>query len=344
MVFGKYTHTHKTIRELVNLVEDNEVNLNPSYQRDDAWNLDMRKDLIDTVLNQGLPIPGIYLVVEDFRAHPERNHPFECLDGRNRLKSLFMFMSGEFQITLDSDGVTYYYEDLDERTQDAFKSTIVPVTQLENFTQTQREECFQRLQKGKPLKPAQVIRLGGNKYPVVASVNAVREVNKDRIERFTKIKDEGDIPLMYNLFEICAGGMTPGSTSLANFEKWCFAKTNQEPRLNYPTLERQLTVVIRYISELVEQEKLKIATSTHRLYLVSDLAYVFVSRGYNSPDPKKVSRFVLDFLGSVKKRGCPNPSAGVVEYRDAIYASKSTSTRMTSDQCKIRRDILDRIL
>jgi hypothetical protein len=344
MAHGTYTHTNKTIIELINLVEDNAINLNPSYQRDDAWNCEMRKEMIDTVINKHMPIPSVYLVVEDLRTHPERDYRYECLDGRNRLKTLWMFVKGEFQVILDTDGVAYFYEDLDQRIQDTFKSTMIPVALLENYTQTQREDYFQRLQNGKPLKPAQIIRLGGDKHPVIFSVNAVRAANKERIEKFTKIKDEGDIPLIYNLAEICLGGVTVGASSLDVFKKWAQGKTN-ELGVDYPTMERQLTRVIRYISDLVDQESLtKIVSSGHRLYIVSDLAYIFVTRGYNSPDPKKVAQFVLDFLKSVKKGGCPNPMPGVIEYRDAIYNCKTTSARMRQNACMTRRVILERVL
>jgi 5-methylcytosine-specific restriction endonuclease McrA len=77
----------KPISELVNLYEDDQLNLEPGFQRQSVWSLNDRGKLIDSIL-RGYPLPAIFL----YRRQEDGFVKFDVIDGKQRLESIFMFM------------------------------------------------------------------------------------------------------------------------------------------------------------------------------------------------------------------------------------------------------------
>jgi 5-methylcytosine-specific restriction endonuclease McrA len=77
----------KPISELVNLYEDDQLNLEPGFQRQSVWSLNDRGKLIDSIL-RGYPLPAIFL----YRREESGLVKFDVIDGKQRLESIFMFM------------------------------------------------------------------------------------------------------------------------------------------------------------------------------------------------------------------------------------------------------------
>jgi hypothetical protein len=66
------------------------IKLDPDFQRHDVWSLKQKSELIESIL-MGIPLPLIY-VKEDDRG------VYIIVDGRQRLTTLFQFMSHEFPL------------------------------------------------------------------------------------------------------------------------------------------------------------------------------------------------------------------------------------------------------
>ena len=73
------------IRYFKDLIEDDDLELNPSYQRDRVWSTSDSQRLVDSVL-RGIPLPSIIL------NQRMNSHDQEIVDGKQRLTAILRFM------------------------------------------------------------------------------------------------------------------------------------------------------------------------------------------------------------------------------------------------------------
>lgn len=75
--------TDKTLTDLINLQQNGQLNLQPSFQRDSVWKPSHRRKFIQTILD-GYPIPSIFLYHDD-------SGMYHVLDGKQRLETICKF-------------------------------------------------------------------------------------------------------------------------------------------------------------------------------------------------------------------------------------------------------------
>lgn len=81
--------TDWTTETISSQIAKGNINLNPSFQRRDAWNKIKKSRLIESMII-GLPVPPIVLAEQ-----PGRKGSFVVLDGKQRLLTIMQFYSGE---------------------------------------------------------------------------------------------------------------------------------------------------------------------------------------------------------------------------------------------------------
>ena len=74
-----------TIRNFSDFAKDNDLELNPSYQRDSVWSISDSQLLIDSIL-RGIPIPSIIL------NQLEEDRKLQIVDGKQRLTAILRFI------------------------------------------------------------------------------------------------------------------------------------------------------------------------------------------------------------------------------------------------------------
>ncbi|MBN3725169.1 DUF262 domain-containing protein [Burkholderia sp. Ac-20379] len=89
-----------TIRNFSDFAKDNDLELNPSYQRDSVWSISDSQLLIDSIL-RGIPIPSIIL------NQLEEDRKLQIVDGKQRLTAILRFI-GQHPVARD------YVRSLDE--------------------------------------------------------------------------------------------------------------------------------------------------------------------------------------------------------------------------------------
>ena len=77
----------KPISEIVNLLRNDQLNLEPGFQRQSVWSDNDRRKLIDSIL-RCYPLPAIFL----YRRQKDGVVQFDVIDGKQRLESILMFM------------------------------------------------------------------------------------------------------------------------------------------------------------------------------------------------------------------------------------------------------------
>ena len=78
-----------TIETIFNQINIGNIDLNPKFQRRNAWNDDKRSKLIESII-MGYPVPEIVLA-----ENPNKKRSFIVIDGKQRLLTLAGFIDNE---------------------------------------------------------------------------------------------------------------------------------------------------------------------------------------------------------------------------------------------------------
>jgi len=134
------------------------IDTNPDYQRPPVWSLSQKRLLIDTIL-RGYDIPKIY-----WRKVGKNPDKYEVVDGQQRLRAIWDFMAGNFDLGNDPDPLNGYdlrnvkYEDpmnkngLPDELRLNFDTYSLDVIVLTDTDEEEVREMFLRLQNGTSLK------------------------------------------------------------------------------------------------------------------------------------------------------------------------------------------------
>ena len=119
----------------------------PDWQRGKVWNNAKKQKLIDSIL-RGWRLPKFYFLLTG--ASPKE---YDVLDGQQRLNAIWDFFAGELKLA--SEAATEFgadtYGGLPDEISDAFDDYEIDFDVIENATEEDQKEFFQRLQEGLPL-------------------------------------------------------------------------------------------------------------------------------------------------------------------------------------------------
>jgi 5-methylcytosine-specific restriction endonuclease McrA len=161
-----------TISNLVYLLSQNKINLNPEYQRDAVWSLSQKKLLIDSLLRD-IDIPKLY-----FRAMQNSIYEYEVVDGQQRLRAIAEYIEEKYPLDESADPVDAMsvakckYSQLPHKLTMKLQNVQLDVVVFNpQVTNDYIEDMFTRLQNGSPLNAAEKRRaLPGNMRELVSSL------------------------------------------------------------------------------------------------------------------------------------------------------------------------------
>lgn len=139
----KFHHEPKMLLKLFRM--RGKIDLSPEYQRGKVWTRDRKQLLIDTIL-KGMHVPAVYLRVLE-------NDYFECVDGQQRLSTLFDFFDDkiEFSKKYTPKYGGKKFSELPQNIKDIFEDHEIIVVQLTHSNDEEIREMFDRLQRGMAL-------------------------------------------------------------------------------------------------------------------------------------------------------------------------------------------------
>lgn len=82
-----YQADQKTVQTIIHHYENNQLNLEPGFQRSSVWTESDRSKLIDSIL-RNYPLPSIFL----YKRYEKGNLIYDVIDGKQRIESLLFFM------------------------------------------------------------------------------------------------------------------------------------------------------------------------------------------------------------------------------------------------------------
>ena len=161
------------------------INPKPQYQRTSVWSLKKKQLLIDSIL-RGYDVPKFYLRTSD---EPEYEH--EVVDGQQRLRTIWEFVEGDFELGDDSNDLPQgdltgcKYSQLPSDVLDQIDLYELNIHIIEDATDLEIRELFLRLQEGVSLNPAEKRNaMPGNMRDFVANL-----AEEHRVFPLTSIKN-----------------------------------------------------------------------------------------------------------------------------------------------------------
>ena len=173
--------THQTnLNTLFDDIRDGNINLNPDYQRDVVWNNVLRTDLINSIMD-GYYVPPVVL-----EENNETNIR-ECVDGKQRLTTLYDFFRNELKIKVNGYNKKKIYSELNKSEQKKYRNYKLPVTEISGYTDKEKRNQFQKIQN------AQTMR-GSEKMYARKDISLIKKIkdkfnNLDTLEKNLKIKN-----------------------------------------------------------------------------------------------------------------------------------------------------------
>ena len=139
----EYSLRTLTIKDLIRFIENDTLDLTPSYQREFIWSLTDQKELINTIYKK-YPLPNLFFNVLD-------NGKMEMVDGQQRSRSIYRFYKNEIKFTK---------KDLQQDLEiNEFLNYQIPVVYIEKARSEEIREFYVLInKKGKFLNNAEVQR------------------------------------------------------------------------------------------------------------------------------------------------------------------------------------------
>ncbi|MGV8942145.1 MAG: DUF262 domain-containing protein [Lysobacter sp.] len=163
----------------------------PDWQREKVWNNRKKQKLIDTIL-RGWKLPKFYFLASD-----TAKDQFEVLDGQQRLGAIWEFFDGSLKLSEESAELfgAYIYSSLPADISDAFDDYEIEFDVIENASEEDQKEFFQRLQEGLPLTSSEKLNSVHSKLRDFCQTLAKHKFFTERTSVSSK---------RYAYFDICA--------------------------------------------------------------------------------------------------------------------------------------------
>jgi uncharacterized protein with ParB-like and HNH nuclease domain len=126
--------------EIKNRIDNNQLNLNPDYQREVVWSEDKMEALIESIIH-GYYVPPIILNLV--------NGKYNCIDGKQRISSLYNFLNNKIYYSINDQELIF--DNFDEQSKQSFLNRAFQTCLYQELDYETEVEIFRRVQKGEPM-------------------------------------------------------------------------------------------------------------------------------------------------------------------------------------------------
>jgi len=312
----------------------NSIDLDPEFQRGKVWSEKKQQYFIDTILkNWG--VPKLYLAVG------QEGDDFICIDGKQKLTALFLFLSNKLRLNKKFSGSngSKLYSDLSKNEQNTIDDYKLPIEEIKDYTEKEISELFRRLQGGSPLNSGEKLM-------------AIPGDLKKRIKKFVRhpfFKKEVILPdRRYTHFTVCTQLVFLELNGIANLSMGsleAMIKGNENLdnaglaiKTSILKIKKVLDVMTKIFPEKCHYLKNR-ATIVSFYLLVSELMEKVELRGML----KKLNRFFNSFMKELNaeiSKGVKATDAQLINYQSAVTQGADKQKTIN-----LRRSILlDRLI
>ena len=267
-----FYYSQMTVQHLNYLMEKKKINTSPEYQREISWKDENKRGLIDTLLD-GFPMPSLNFCEDKLSAFQ-----YECMDGKNRLESIRLFMTNNLETTCGK-----FFQDLTDDQRQEFNNIQVNVCVFIDLSQQDRQDYFRRIQKGVILNQPELIWSEVD-HPLMQEIRLVRQELFEKITKIWRTKRYTDLQLLLNVVHMIQGkNPTLQSSGLTD---WIGKQSKSD---DYKDTSRKLRIVISALYTIVTScpsfhQKLKAP-------FTFDLAQWIINHEFRIPNCNKITEF-----------------------------------------------------
>lgn len=285
----KYQNKEFTIRDLLELVDKNNIDLQPPYQRNFIWTPKDQRLLIDSIL-RGYPLPSFFMYKKD-------NGSYEMVDGQQRAKTISRFAKG-----LIGNSDKLYIKNIDKDSFYSYRLNYIEISNLNPQTESLEEFYALVNKRGIHLNPAEVNKAFHHDSPFLKLVEEILDLPElQELEIFTdktiiRMNDRG-------LIEELIAYLFRGITDKRNAVEDLF-DSKKEVADRYEEIKTQSLQIITRINRL---NKLKPINAT-RYKQRNDFytLFCFVNEHFDFPD--QILSYQYGILTFFDEQGFITPS------------------------------------
>lgn len=174
------SHYQSTVRSFIDEIDHDLIVIDPDWQRGVVWTLEQKQCLIDSIL-KGMPFGSLMVWVHDGEK--------TMVDGKQRTTTLAGFVKGEFTVDRQT------FQEMAQREQQTVLNTYVHVLMIEEATEHDIVDIFDRINSGKQLSDGERIASQKEVSNVVSLVydtllDPNGRLSKEWEQVFGKIKEQ----------------------------------------------------------------------------------------------------------------------------------------------------------
>lgn len=207
----KYQIKNLNIHILYERYKNKKIILNTKYQRGSVWNIKKQINLIDTII-KSFPIPFIIFY------EIERNI-YECIDGKQRLLSIFNFIEDNFEIKINN--VKIKYSDINYENKQHFNRTEIGIILLiDKWNDNEIEDIFNKIQYGVTLSTGEILNSKNTNSKISIAKNILQKIENIFYQIFKNkvINRNNDIICILKIIKIISINDTDLRTN--KIKKW----------------------------------------------------------------------------------------------------------------------------
>lgn len=314
-----------------------DIDLDPSFQRERVWGTSRQQKFIDTII-KGWGVPKIYL---HLRKKTSTNEYYVCVDGKQRLTSVFSFLTNGYGLDKNTNPATLAgkeYGDLSRKTQDLINDYKFTIEIISDATDDELSELFRRLQLGVTLNSAEKLFSISNE--MTAFVKSIS--NLKFFKESVRVSDKRYAHFAVSA-QICCTELSGTMVNLKYSNLETFVKSY--PMFNDKGHEaKRIKDILKLMHKIFKSNSDMLSNRANIIssfLIISDL----VKREDMSKNITKLEKFFNTFYLDVKKvtasesKKLGSGDVELLKYQNAVIQSADSLTSI-----KIRHDILMRRL
>ncbi|MFT6916681.1 MAG: hypothetical protein ACJAWL_003024 [Motiliproteus sp.] len=292
----------------------------PDWQRQEVWGKSKKQSLIDSIL-KGWKLPKFYLLKTN--DSPEE---YEVVDGQQRLSSILDFFDNELSLspaTAERLGAEYYRE-LKDEDSDGFDDFEIEYDLIEDASDEEVKEFFQRLQEGLPLTSAEKLNSVHSNLRDFCSELVKKNFFKSTVCVSDKRHGHFDIAAKAACIEIdgIAVGLRIDDMQAVFESQSNFSKTSE--------VAKRLLSSIDFLNKALGVENPKLRNRSFVQSLIT-LASAIVSSGNHVDLEERFNEFVNNFIDDLSiqvEKGQKATDKDYLDFQKTISANTKSGPRI----------------
>lgn len=295
----------------------------PEWQRGEVWNSERKQQLIDSIL-RGWKLPKFYFVKWD-------DEDYEVVDGQQRLTAVYEFFANELPLSEESLAMFGgpYYKDLKQKVSDAFDDFEIEFDEIEDASEKELKQFFQRLQQGLPLTSSEKLNSVHSKLRDFAHILVKHPFFKKSVAAANTRLAHFDVAAK------CAAIEIEGIGTGVRFEDLKAIFEAQSTFSSSSAVAKRINSALDFLAKAFPTKEQSLKNRTVIQSLVTFVCRL-IETGNAKGLEKKVSQFFRDFMEQLAQQ--VELGQGATDY-DYIRFQKSINANVKAG-ARVRQEIL----